>query len=41
MFDPLKDKAAISELSLEKYSGPVYILSVCNRHDTWMNVTEV
>ena len=41
MFDPLKDKAAISELSLENYSGPVHVLSVCNKHDTWMNVTEV
>ena len=41
MFDPLKDKAAISELSLGQYSGPVHVLSVCNKHDTWMNVTEV
>jgi len=37
----LKDKAAISELSLGQYSGPVHVLSVCNKHDTWMNVTEV
>jgi superoxide reductase len=41
MFDPLKDKAAISELSLEKYSGPVHVLSVCNKHDTWMNIAEI
>jgi superoxide reductase len=41
MFNPLQDKAAISKLSLGKYSGPVYALSVCNKHDTWMNVVEV
>jgi superoxide reductase len=41
MFNPLEEKAAISELSLGTYSGPVHVLSVCNIHDTWMNVTEV
>ena len=41
MFNPLKDKEPVSEFSLEKYSGPVYVLSVCNKHDTWMNATEV
>ena len=41
MFDPLKDKAAISKLSLGNYSGPVHVLSVCNKHDTWINAMEV
>ena len=41
MFDPLKEKEAISELSLGKYSGLVHVLSVCNKHDTWINATEV
>jgi superoxide reductase len=26
---------------LEQYSGPVYALSVCNKHDTWLNVAEI
>lgn len=41
MFDPMKDGAPISTFDLGGYSGPVYALSVCNIHDTWMNVIEV
>ena len=41
MFDPKKDKAAISDFYLSNYQGPVYVLSVCNKHDTWMNFLEV
>jgi len=41
MFNPLQDKEAVSVFSLAQYSGTVYALSVCNKHDTWMNVTEV
>jgi len=41
MFNPLTDKEPVSEFSLGKYTGPVYALSVCNQHDTWMNVAEV
>ena len=42
MFDPTKDKAAASEHSITAYKGSVvYALSVCNVHDTWMNMLEV
>jgi superoxide reductase len=41
MFKPGKDVVAISDFDLGKYSGPVHILSVCNKHDTWMNIAEV
>jgi superoxide reductase len=41
MFDPLQVKEPISVFKLEQYSGPVYALSVCNKHDTWLNVTEI
>jgi superoxide reductase len=41
MFDPMKDKAPISTFSLLAYSGPLYAISMCNKHDTWLNVIEV
>lgn len=41
MFDPLKDKAPISQFSLGSYSGRIHVLSVCNKHDTWLNVADV
>jgi superoxide reductase len=41
MFDPLKDKHPLSTFSLPAYSGPVYVLSVCNIHDTWLNMAEI
>jgi len=41
IFDPNKDKAAISNFSLSGQSGAVYALSVCNLHDSWLSVIEV
>jgi superoxide reductase len=41
MFDPMKEKEARSRFSLGSYSGAIYVLSVCNQHDTWLNVAEV
>jgi len=41
MFDPTKDKAPISEISVGTYRGVVNVLSVCNKHDTWLNTAEV
>ncbi len=37
LFDPLKDKAAISTFTLQGYTGKLYVLSMCNKHDLWMN----
>jgi len=41
MFDPTKDKAPISEISVAQYRGVINVLSVCNKHDTWLNTAEV
>ena len=36
-FDPAKDTAAMSTFTLQDYSGTLYVLSLCNRHDLWLN----
>ena len=41
MFDAKKDKAPISEISVGNYRGVVNVLSVCNKHDTWLNTAKV
>jgi len=40
VFDPTKD-APTSQFTLKSHSGPLYALSVCNLHDSWLTVTEV
>jgi superoxide reductase len=41
LFDPTKDSAAISTFALQGYSGRIYALSMCNKHDLWLNAAEV
>ncbi|WP_262964058.1 desulfoferrodoxin family protein [Methylobacter psychrophilus] len=41
MFDPTKDIAAISTFTLQGYSGMLYVLSMCNKHDLWLNEAKV
>jgi len=41
MFDPMKDGVPISTFELASYSGRLHALSVCNKHDTWLNFIEV
>lgn len=41
MFDSTRDKAAISTFMLQEYGGPIYMLSMCNKHDLWLNAAEV
>ena len=41
LFDPTKDKAAISTFTLQDYSGTLYVLSLCNKHDLWLNSAAV
>lgn len=41
MFDPMKDKTAISTFTLDNYKGPLYVLSMCNKHDVWLNGVEI
>jgi len=40
LFDPTKDSAAVSTFTLKNYSGAVYALSLCNKHDLWLNSAE-
>lgn len=41
LFDPTRDKTAISTFTLQDYSGPIYVLSMCNKHDLWLNGSEI
>lgn len=41
MFDPMQDKAPISSFELEGYKGTVYALSMCNKHDVWLNEASI
>jgi superoxide reductase len=41
LFNPNIDKTAISTFTLRDYSGPIYALSMCNKHDLWLNSAEV
>jgi len=39
VFDPMKD-SPVSQFTLKSHSGPIYALSVCNLHDSWLSVAE-
>jgi superoxide reductase len=41
LFNPDKDKAAISTFTLDNYSGALYALSMCNKHDLWLSSANV
>ena len=41
VFDPTKDKQAVSKFEIEPYQGTLYALSVCNLHDSWLTMVEV
>ncbi len=41
MFNPLEDKIAESVFTLTDYSGAIYVLSLCNKHDLWLNSAEL
>lgn len=40
-FNPSVDKVAVSTFTLENYSGTLHVLSLCNKHDLWLNSVEV
>lgn len=40
MFDPEKD-SPISEHSIKGLSGPLYALSLCNKHDLWVTAFNI
>ncbi|MEQ1636855.1 MAG: desulfoferrodoxin family protein [Methylococcales bacterium] len=37
LFDPTKDKTAVSTFTLKSYTGKLYALSMCNKHDVWLS----
>jgi superoxide reductase len=41
MFDPTKESVPVSTFTLKNYSGTVYALSMCNKHDLWLSSAEV
>jgi len=41
IFNPVTDKAAVSDFKLNGNNSVVYALSVCNIHDSWLSVLEV
>lgn len=41
MFDPMKDKIPSSTFTLENYVGTFHVLSMCNKHDVWLNSMNV
>lgn len=41
LFNPEKDKTAASTFTLENYSGTFYALSMCNKHDLWLNSAHI
>lgn len=41
LFDPAQDKTAESSFTLKGYSGAVYALSLCNKHDLWLTSAQV
>ncbi|MGV6826345.1 MAG: desulfoferrodoxin family protein [bacterium] len=40
-FNPEREKAPISQFHLGAYRGKINVLSVCNKHDTWLNTATV
>ncbi|PLX82166.1 MAG: hypothetical protein C0616_02770 [Desulfuromonas sp.] len=41
MFDPTSGKAPVSEFHVGNYRGKLYVLSVCNKHDTWLKEVDL
>ncbi len=37
LFDPAKDQLASSRFQLKNYSGKLYAVSMCNKHDVWVS----
>ncbi|WP_196221377.1 desulfoferrodoxin family protein [Sansalvadorimonas verongulae] len=41
MFNPKVESQPVSLFTLEDYSGPLYAISLCNKHDAWLTQTTV
>lgn len=40
-YNPMKVKKPVSTFDIGSYRGPVYVMTMCNVHDVWMNMIEV
>ena len=40
-FNLTSDKTAVSSFLLNNYKGNLYVLSLCNKHDLWLNTAHV
>ena len=41
LFNPEKELTPTSSFVLENYSGTIYALSMCNKHDLWLSSATV
>ena len=41
MFNPLTERAPVSRHNVTGHSNRIYALSVCNKHDAWLNVLDL
>lgn len=40
-YNPTSDKAPVSTFDIGDYRGIVYVMTICNVHDVWLNMVEV
>jgi superoxide reductase len=40
-YDPNKNKAPVATFDVGNYRGIVYVMTICNVHDLWLNMIEV
>lgn len=40
-YDPMKDKKPATKFDVGSYRGIVYVMTICNVHDVWVNMIEV
>lgn len=40
-YNPTKDKKPVAMFDIGSYHGPVYVMTMCNVHDVWMNMIEI
>jgi superoxide reductase len=41
LYNPSSDKAPVAMFDIGTYKGAVYVLTMCNVHDLWLNMIEV
>lgn len=40
-YNPMKDKKPVATFDVGTYRGVVYVMTICNVHDVWVNMIEV